>query len=273
MSFLSKLFGKKKSVEASAPAPAPQMPAPAPARADPTAALAAAAARAAVPKPRKEPSEDTAATSEILQNLAERLKEPAATGIWDIEEDAPAAAPAAEPGPVRSSRRNKTRLIGFDSSENSVVDLFGDDAEVADDGLAAAPAATAAPAQHFPVGWAVVIQGPGRGHAFPLGAGMSSVGRGEDQAVRLDFGDVSISREGHAHIVYDPEVRAFMIGQGGKSNIVRLNGRPVIATETMQDGAQVKIGETILMLKTLCGPEFDWADTEEDEGDDDVAIA
>jgi pSer/pThr/pTyr-binding forkhead associated (FHA) protein len=102
---------------------------------------------------------------------------------------------------------------------------------------------------------------------------MSSIGRGEDQTVRLDFGDASISREGHAAIVYDAETRGFLLGQGGKSNIVRLNGRPVIATEPMEDGAQIKIGETILLLKTLCGPDFDWADTDEDEGDDDVAIA
>ena len=269
MSFLRNLFGKKsKAIAPAAPIPAeaprPQM------RPDPTAALAAAAARAAVPTPQKAPTEDTVATSEILQNLAERLKEPAATGIWDIEDGAETA--PAEPAPVRASRRNKTRLIGFEPSDTSVIDLFADDEEAASvlDDVEAAPAA---PAQHFPVGWAVVIQGPGRGHAFPLGQGMSSIGRGEDQTVRLDFGDASISREGHAAIIYDTETRGFLLGQGGKSNIVRLNGRPVIATEPMEDNAQIKIGETILVLKTLCGPDFDWADTDEEEGDDDVAIA
>jgi hypothetical protein len=54
---------------------------------------------------------------------------------------------------------------------------------------------------------------------------------------------------------------------------VRLNGRAVVSTEPMEDGAQIKIGETILMLKTLCGPDFDWADTDDGEEDDDVAIA
>jgi hypothetical protein len=245
-------------------------------RSDPTAALAAAAARATVPQPRKESSQETPVTSEILQNLAERLKEPAATGIWDIEEEqAPTPKPAAAPADdaaARGSRRNKTRLIGFDTSEGSVVDLFGDDDD-ASNALSEAEAAPASVAQAFPVGWAVVIQGPGRGHAFPLTAGMSSIGRGEDQTVRLDFGDAAISRSGHAAIIYDAEARSFLLGQGGKSNIVRLNGKPVIATEPMEDGAQIKIGETILMLKTLCGADFDWSDTDDGAEDDDVAIA
>jgi hypothetical protein len=253
-------------------AAAPVRPA-SPPRVDPTAALAAAAAaRAAVPQPARRPAQDTVQTTEILQNLAARLKEPAATGIWDIEDEAPAARPASAPAPDRAARRNKTRLIGFDTAEGSVVDLFDDQEEAAPamEGLEAAPAAAA---QSFPVGWAVVIHGPGRGNAFPLSAGMSSVGRGEGQTVRLDFGDAAISREGHAHIAYDPEVRTFLLGQGGKSNIVRLNGRAVVSTEPMEDGAQIKIGETILMLKTLCGPDFDWADTDDGEEDDDVAIA
>ncbi|TFL20311.1 FHA domain-containing protein [Jannaschia formosa] len=175
--------------------------------------------------------------------------------------------------PARSARRNKTRLIGFDTSEGSVVDLFGDEEEDSAKALAEIPAAPTAPAVTFPVGWVLVTQGPGRGHAFPLSSGMSSIGRGEDQTVRLDFGDAAISRSGHAAIVYDADARSFLLGQGGKSNIVRLNGKPVISNETLRDGDDIKIGETVLRLKTLCGPDFDWADTDSEEDDDDVAIA
>lgn len=204
--------------------------------------------------------------------------------IWDLEDDglssalpeptAPAApvapvAPVAEPAvasaaaarsPARS-RRTKTRLIGFDKSDGDVVDLFND-------------AQKAAPTKSvkFPVGWIVVADGPGRGESFTLLAGMSQIGRGEDQAIQLDFGDNSISRSNHAAIVFDTDTKEFLLGHGGKSNIVRLNDKPLISNETLKTGDIIRIGETALRFVALCDKSFNWSDgkTEEDE---DVAIA
>ncbi|SFS22219.1 FHA domain-containing protein [Yoonia litorea] len=207
----------------------------------------------------------------------------APVNIWDLEENASASElpPAAElpektselpPAPAAASaaatrsparaRRTKTRLIGFEKSDGAVVDLFND----------APTPAPAAKSVKFPVGWIVVVDGPGRGESFSLLSGMSQIGRGEDQAIQLDFGDNSISRTNHAAIVYDPESKEFLLGHGGKSNIVRLNDKPVISNETIKTGDLIKIGETILRFVALCDKTFNWADgaTEEDE---DVAIA
>ncbi|HEV8034603.1 FHA domain-containing protein [Yoonia sp.] len=210
---------------------------------------------------------------------------PAAVNIWDLEDDGtstalpeptapiaparPVIAPVAEQAvasaaaarsPARS-RRTKTRLIGFDKSDGDVVDLFND-------------AQKAAPTKsvRFPVGWIVVAEGPGRGESFSLMAGMSQIGRGEDQAIQLDFGDNSISRSNHAAIVYDPDTKEFLLGHGGKSNIVRLNDKPLISNETLKTGDVIRIGETVLRFVALCDKSFNWSDgaTEEDE---DVAIA
>lgn len=192
--------------------------------------------------------------------------------IWDLDDGAdpaPSAAAAettiAPVGPNANarSRRNRTRLIGFDKSDGDVVDLF-------EETPAAAPSGSRV---QFPVGWILVMEGPGRGHAFPLVAGMSQIGRGEDQAISLDFGDTAISRNNHAAIVYDPAERSFLLGHGGKANIVRLNDKPVISNEALSDGDKIQIGETTLQLKTLCGPDFDWTDTDGDEEQEDVAIA
>lgn len=204
-----------------------------------------------------------------------------AVNIWDLEDDdagtalpepTAAAAPAAqvvEPAvasaaaarsPARS-RRTKTRLIGFDKSDGDVVDLFND-----------APAATATKSVRFPVGWIVVSEGPGRGESFSLLAGMSQIGRGEDQAVQLDFGDNSISRSNHAAIVYDTNTKEFLLGHGGKSNIVRLNDKPLISNETLKTGDLIRIGETVLRFVALCDGSFDW-DNGTNEEDEDVAIA
>lgn len=166
---------------------------------------------------------------------------------------APAAGRAA-----RRAGRVKTRLLGFNG---------GGDANPFD--AATGPAATAAPVL-CPVGWLVVAAGPGRGHAFALFAGVSQIGRGQDQAVRLDFGDTAISRQNHAAIAYDREQGKFYLGHGGKANLVRLNGRPVLSTEEMATGSRIRIGETTLHFVALCGTGFDWDTNHDDDGDGDA---
>ena len=237
------------------------------------------------------PSPSDVLTSEVRVVTAERREvaptpaapeapeAPSALNIWDMEDDggstalpetaAPAAPVAADPAVVSAaaarsparSRRTKTRLIGFDKSDGDVVDLFND-----------APKATPTKSVKFPVGWIVVTEGPGRGESFSLLAGMSQIGRGEDQAIQLDFGDNSISRTNHAAIVYDTDTKEFLLGHGGKSNIVRLNDKPLISNETLKTGDIIRIGETVLRFVALCDKSFNWSDgsTEEDE---DVAIA
>lgn len=235
--------------------------------------------------------QEPAAVTDILTDVAEKTRAVAdaevrvvqvedtpEVNIWDLEDDgtsselpqtapdlptrAPAAAPAAEAArsPGRA-RRTKTRLIGFEKSDGDVVDLFND-----------SPKAVKTPRVQFPVGWLVVTEGPGRGECFALMSGMSQIGRGEDQAVKLDFGDNSISRSNHAAIVYDPDNKEFLLGHGGKSNIVRLNNKPLISNEPLQSGDVMRIGETVLRFVALCGPTFNWSEGTPGE-DEDVAIA
>ena len=210
-------------------------------------------------------------TSALLDSVNEKVgdKTPK-TNIWDDDADLPPVASLEEirpsaPAPAKApsrARRTKTRLIGFESTAG-VVDLF-------DSTPAAAPTKRA----KFPVGWAIVVEGPGRGECFSLESGMSQIGRGEDQAIQLDFGDNAVSRTNHAAIVYDAEKHTFLLGHGGKSNIVRLNDEPVISNEALKDGDMIRIGETTLRFTPLCSPEFNWADDNtDDEENDDVAIA
>jgi pSer/pThr/pTyr-binding forkhead associated (FHA) protein len=88
--------------------------------------------------------------------------------------------------------------------------------------------------------------------------------------VKLDFGDNSISRTNHAVVAYDDEQRKFFLGHGGKANIVRLNGKPVLSTEELAHNDIIRIGETTLRFLALCGPDFDWADGEGTQGGDEV---
>lgn len=179
------------------------------------------------------------------------------------ESDAPAGEPV-----LRKRRRptnaNKTRLMGFDTSDGRIVDLFGEEKATTDTGRF-----------QYPVGIVMVTKGPGLGECFAIKTGMSQIGRGEEQAIRLDFGDMAISRENHAAIVYDPKEHTFLLGHGGKSNIVRLNGKPVVSTSDLSNGDTIEIGETRLRFVALCSAEFNWDTAEKEEGndDDDVEIA
>lgn len=153
---------------------------------------------------------------------------------------------------ARRAGRVKTRLLGFDHAPDPTQDPIE---------AARAIGRTTAHSiiqDSCPVGWIVVIRGPGRGAHFALFNGVSQIGRGEDQAIKLDFGDSSISRTNHAAIAYDDEANGFFLGHGGKTNIVRLNDRPVISTETLTSQDLIRIGETTLLFVALCGESFRW---------------
>lgn len=198
-----------------------------------------------------------------------RVLDPTVPSEPAVSEPAPAMPDPAGVDPLLRKRRranngNKTRLMGFDTSDGRVVDLFGED-----------KASTETHRIQYPVALVMVTKGPGLGECFALKSGMSQIGRGEDQAIKLDFGDQAISRENHAAIVYDPKEHTFLLGHGGKSNIVRLNGKPVVSTSDLTNGDEVEIGETKLRFVAVCSSEFNWenAETEEGTDDDDVEIA
>ncbi|MXQ09516.1 FHA domain-containing protein [Alphaproteobacteria bacterium GH1-50] len=156
----------------------------------------------------------------------------------------------------RSAGRVKTRLLGFQGPDSEAPDVFE-----------TAKTATSKTETKFPVGWIIVIEGPGRGTCFTMFNGVSQIGRGEDQAVRLDFGDTSISRNNHAAVAYDDEQAKFFLGHGGKSNLVRLNGRPVLSTEELSNGDTIRIGETTLKFVSLCDENFSWKNTDGEDAE------
>ncbi|MEM9684738.1 MAG: FHA domain-containing protein, partial [Pseudomonadota bacterium] len=205
---------------------------------------------------------DDAAISEQLKGFAgadDRVVE--TTGqVAEPEDFVNVASAISTVGASRSGRsagRVKTRLLGFQPGDEAEKDIFE-----------AAKEQAGPNAADFPVGWIIVIEGPGRGKCFTLYNGASSIGRGEDQAVRLDFGDNSISRNNHAAVAFDDEAGTFFLGHGGKSNLVRLNGKPVLSTEELSKGDEIRIGETTLMFMPLCGDDFSWNEDNQEDQDD-----
>ena len=233
-----------------------------------------------VPPCRDQPDWNKPAVAEGLQEeinpRPERVK--STPKIWDVQPEVSLPPPTAsappmahqlpaadqgmpertedDPQPVGrvrrrvSSERVKTRLLGFHAEEEN-TDLF------------AAPAAKADNNDpRFPIGWLVVIEGPGRGASFTLTSGLSTIGRDMNQTVALDFGDTSISRERHVSIAYDDEENRAYVGHGGKSNIVRHNNKPLLTTEELSHGDTIKIGKTQLSFVAFCTSEFSWTGIE-----------
>ena len=213
--------------------------------------------------------------TEVFSRPQSRDPSGPAVNVWDMDDEPADAAPpvaaqpeepVAEQMPRRRPNRAKTRMLGFEPQETSVVSLF-------DEGRKAEGETDQQSVVMFPTGWLVVTKGPGRGVTFPLKQGMSVIGRGADQAISLDFGDMAVSRNNHAAIAYDPTLHQFHVGHGGKSNLVRLNGRPLLTSEEILDGDEIQIGETTLLLKVLCTPEFNWSKSRTEGDGHDMAIA
>lgn len=109
------------------------------------------------------------------------------------------------------------------------------------------------------VGWLVIISGPGQGNCVQLGRGMNSIGRGEGQRCRFDFGDAEISRNNHATVTYDARGRKFYLMHGGGQNLTYLGESPVLQPVLLNGGEVFSIGKTSVKFIPLCGPDFDWA--------------
>ena len=128
---------------------------------------------------------------------------------------------------------------------------------------AAASALEEDPMSDPPVGWLVVVRGPGKGRALTLGNGMNPIGRSAESRVRLDFGDDNISRANHARLVYEPRQRRWLLSHGDGTNLTYLNGELVMATVELQSGAQIQLGETTLRFQAFCSQDFDWPDVDD----------
>lgn len=109
-----------------------------------------------------------------------------------------------------------------------------------------------------PVGWLVVVNGPGQGNVLTVGNGSNSIGRERDERIRIDFGDETISRRGHAIVTYDPRGKKFYVQHGGGKNLTYLEDAPVLSPTELTDFSRILIGDTSLLFVPLCCERFDW---------------
>lgn len=116
------------------------------------------------------------------------------------------------------------------------------------------------------VGWLVVVEGPGRGYSVELGFGMNIIGRGRGNRIVLDFGDDKISEEDHFRIAYDPKHRTFHLIPGRGTNLVYVEGSPLLTPQAVTTGTNFQVGDTGLRFVALCGPDWEWETEQKAEG-------
>ncbi|MFY2825501.1 FHA domain-containing protein [Ruegeria sp. MALMAid1280] len=195
------------------------------------------------------PAQDEAVVEVVVETVE---PEPVAQAEPTPEVQPEPQQPVADPAPAEDRRgRVKTTFLGFERADTHVQDLIESTEPVAK---------TETAQETFPVGWLVVTAGPGRGACVTLTEGLMQIGRNDDQAIQLDFGDTGISRSSHAVIAYDPEDRKCYLGHGGKANLVRLNGKPVLSTVALSSGDLIRISETSIRFAAFCDDGFDWRD-------------
>ena len=164
------------------------------------------------------------------------------------ERDAPAA--KAEPDRVR------TRLLDIASlmrgQERDRATPSPDEAEAPETQQAAAEIASAR--QVLPtMGWLVIIDGPGRGASFPIFRPVTTIGRGGNQDIRLDFGDLFVSRSAHATILLDRARGKIGVRCGGRTNPVLLNGQVLTGTRLLRHKSCIMVGQTTFRFISVEG--------------------
>lgn len=105
-------------------------------------------------------------------------------------------------------------------------------------------------AQEPVVGWLVCIAGPERGRDWRLVSGRNTLGRGEGMAVRL-AADMSVSRERHAVISFEPRRRAFSLAPGEGQALVYCNGEEVAVPRALAANDRIELGTSVLVFVPL----------------------
>lgn len=111
------------------------------------------------------------------------------------------------------------------------------------------------------VGWLVSVEGTTKGKDFRLCAGRNYIGRSSSMDINLE-GDVTVSRDKHAIIIFDPISQCTLCQPGDSRELFYLNNKVVTGAEELHKGDLLKIGKTLLMFVPFCGDLHKWENKE-----------
>lgn len=107
------------------------------------------------------------------------------------------------------------------------------------------------------VGWLVCIDGPEKGKDYHLWARINFIGRSETMDVCLKE-DITISKENHARLAYDPKHNGFQLIPGDNTNNIYINDEPVYTPVKLSAYDAIEFGESKMVFVPFCNERFDW---------------
>ncbi len=111
------------------------------------------------------------------------------------------------------------------------------------------------------VGWLVAVNGKEKGRDYRIHTDNNFIGRSDRMDICLR-GDETVSRENHAIVSYDDAEKDYYFSPGDGRSIVRVNGKAIFQTVTLNAYDKLTIGKTELIFIPLCGSNFEWGNTD-----------
>ncbi len=115
------------------------------------------------------------------------------------------------------------------------------------------------------VGWLVCVEGLEKGKDYHLWAKINTIGRSEKMDVCIKE-DMTISRENHARIAYDPKHNNFQLIPAENINNIYLNDEPVYIPTSLSAYDVIEFGDSKLIFVPFCSEHFQWS-VEKDTGE------
>lgn len=110
-----------------------------------------------------------------------------------------------------------------------------------------------------PTGWLVCIRGAHKGQAFQCKENKNRIGRGANCTIVPDR-ELSINREVHATLYFDPKHVKFYLSEGDGDGLVRVNDELVCGKTMLNAYDKIELGKAEFVFVPLCGEQFSWED-------------
>jgi len=107
------------------------------------------------------------------------------------------------------------------------------------------------------IGWLVCVKGEYLGIGFPLKTGRNMIGRSATMDIAL-VKDISISRNCHTIITYEPQKQLFYVQPGEANGLTYVNEELLMLPQQICDYDKIQIGNSLFILRSLCGEGFSW---------------
>lgn len=107
------------------------------------------------------------------------------------------------------------------------------------------------------VGWLVCIEGPEKGKDYHLWARINTIGRSDKMDVCIR-NDITISKENHARLAYDPKHNNYKLIPADSTNNIYLNEEPVYTPMQIEAYDIIELGTCKLVFVPLCSERFEW---------------